>query len=413
MEPARLGRDYRRLWRAGAVSNLGDGVYLGALPLLAATLSRDPVDISLVVAASWLPWLLVGAVSGALADRSNRLRLMLGVDVGRFAVLVLLSAALAAGWATIGLLIVGALLLGVAQTLFDSAGQAVLPTIVGLDPARLSRANSQTAAAQTIGKELAGPPAGSALFGVIPILPFLLDAMSFLASALMLGRIRRTRGSPEPDGRPSVGADIVEGLRWLSSNRVVLMMAVVVGLSNLAWVGADSVLVLVAQDRLGMSGVWFGVLLAAPAIGAVPGTVLAGPVLRRVPVGIIFLVGLLLQAVVLLGIGLTSSPYLVVGLLAAGGLLSTVWNVAQVVQRQFLVPNRYMGRVVASMRIIAFGTAPLGAVAGGLAASRWGLPAPFHLAAIILTVATAAAAPYLNSRSIQRARAAASAPAPD
>lgn len=401
-----LGPDYRRLWTAGALSNLGDGVYLGALPLLASTLSRDPFEISLVVAASWLPWLLIGVVSGAVADRGNRLRIMVWVDLVRFVVLGALALVAASGAATIAVLIAAALVLGTAQTLFDSAGQAVIPVIVGRRSEALMRANSQIAASQTIGKDLAGPPAGSALFTAVPFLPFLLDAVSYLASALLLRGVRGPAESVRDisGGRASIRADAVAGLRWLVGQRVVLSMAVVVGLSNVAWISAEAVLVLFAQDRLGVGPLWFGALLAAPAVGAVPGTLVAGAVLRHVRPGVIFLGGLLLQAVIVAGIGLSTDPIVVAGLLAVGGLVITLWNIAQTEQRQFLVPNRVMGRVVSSMRVIAYGTAPIGAVVGGAVASGIGLSAPFYLAAIVLVLATVVAAPYLNTRSLQQAR---------
>src|SRR6266508_185989 len=112
-----LGPHYHKLWTAAAISNLGDGVFLTALPLLAATLTRDPLQVSLVFAAGWLPWLLLGLVSGALADRWDRRRVMWTVDAARFAVVGFLGVAVWAGWATIPLLVGAAFLLGAGQTL--------------------------------------------------------------------------------------------------------------------------------------------------------------------------------------------------------------------------------------------------------------------------------------------------------
>ncbi|MBW0103590.1 MFS transporter [Pseudonocardia sp. KRD291] len=404
-----LSRGFRNLWAAGALSNLGDGVYLGALPLLAATVSRNPAAVSLVVAAAWLPWLVLGPISGAVADRGDRLRIMIGADLVRALTLCVLGVLVVTGQATIGLLIGLVFALGTAQTLFDSAAQAVIPLVVGRETAMLSRANSRIAAAQTTGKDLAGPPVGSAAFVLGPFVPFLLDAVSFLASAALLRAVRRTgeHVHRERAGRASIRADIVDGMRWLGGHRVVLFLAIVVGLSNLAWVGAESVLVLFALDRLGVSQLWFGALLAAPAVGAIPGAVVAGAVIRRVPPGVVLLGGLLLQALVLAGIGLATDPFAVAGLLAVGGLLLTIWNIAQIGQRQILVPDRLTGRVVASMRMIAYGIAPLGAVAAGAVATALGLQVPYLLSAAVLVLAAVVAAPCLNSRSLRRALAAA------
>jgi MFS family permease len=402
-----LGADYRRLWSAGAVSYLGDGMYLAALPLLAATLSRSPVQVSMVVAATWAPWLLFGLVSGAVADRWDRLRIMVVADGVRFGVLVVVAVALWSQAVSIGVLVAAAFLLGSAQTLFDSAGQAVIPTVVGRDAGRLMRANSQIAASQTIGKELGGPPLGAALFAVAPVLPVVLNAVSFLFSAVLVRQIRRPAEAERPraDGTRGLRADVAEGVRWLLGNRVVGAMVLVVGLSNMAWLCAESVLVLFVQDRLGLDAWWFGLLLAAPAVGALPGALLAGPVARKVPVGWVLVGGVLAQAGVLGGIGLSTSPLVAAGLFAVGGLLITTWNIVQVAQRQLIVPDAVMGRVVASGRVFAYGSVPIGALLGGLVADRAGVAAPFLVATVIMVVAALVAGRHLNSAAVRRARA--------
>src|SRR4029453_1000432 len=82
----RLGGDFVKLWLAQGVSNLGDGVYVTALPLLAAALTRDPLPVSGVMFAEWLPWLLFGLLAGALLDRWERRRVMWMVDAARLVV---------------------------------------------------------------------------------------------------------------------------------------------------------------------------------------------------------------------------------------------------------------------------------------------------------------------------------------
>jgi MFS family permease len=94
----RLGRDFAKLWLAQGVSNLGDGVYVTALPLLAATLTRDPLLVSAVMFAEWLPWLLFGLLAGALLDRWERRRVMWMVDAARLVVVGGFAAAVLVGW---------------------------------------------------------------------------------------------------------------------------------------------------------------------------------------------------------------------------------------------------------------------------------------------------------------------------
>ena len=152
-----LGPGYHKVWTAAASSTLGDGVFLAALPLLAATLSRDPLQVSLVTFAGWLPWLLFGLISGALVDRWNRRRVMWTVDAVRAVLVALLALAVLAGWATISLLAAVGFLLGSGQTLVDNATQSLIPALVGRNRHRLERANSQLYGARTVGQHFVGP----------------------------------------------------------------------------------------------------------------------------------------------------------------------------------------------------------------------------------------------------------------
>ena len=129
----RLGRDFAKLWLAQGVSNLGDGVYVTALPLLAATLTRDPLPVSAVMFAEWLPWLLFGLLAGALLDRWERRRVMWMVDAARLVVVGGFAAAVLVGWASIPLLMATGFLLGTGQTLVDTASQTLIPALVSRD----------------------------------------------------------------------------------------------------------------------------------------------------------------------------------------------------------------------------------------------------------------------------------------
>ncbi len=158
----RLGPDFVKLWLAQGVSNLGDGVYVTALPLLAATLTRDPLPVSAVLFAEWLPWLLFGLVAGALLDRWERRRVMWMVDAARLAVVGGFATMVLVGWASIPLLMATGFLLGSGQTLVDTAAQALIPALVSRDPHRLALANGRLAG--TVRSPRSSPgrrPAGS------------------------------------------------------------------------------------------------------------------------------------------------------------------------------------------------------------------------------------------------------------
>ena len=193
MSPSRLGPEYRKLWTASTVSNLGDGVTEVAAPLLAATLTRDPVLVAGLAFAHRLPWLLFTLVSGALVDRLDRRRIMWTADAVRTAMIGLLGLAVYAGLANLPLLYAVFFVLGTAETLFDNASQAILPAVV--DREKLEKANGRLFGAQLVANEFAGPPLGGILFAAAAAAPFLLDAGTFAAAAAL---VLAMRGSFRP-----------------------------------------------------------------------------------------------------------------------------------------------------------------------------------------------------------------------
>ena len=420
-----LGTAFRRLWAASTVSSLGDGMYLAALPLLAATVTRDPLAVSVVTFAGWLPWLLFALPAGALVDRLDRRRVMWTVDAARALVVGALTVAVLAGWASIPLLAVAGFLVGAGQTLFENAAQAMVVAVAGRDPRRLERANGQLVASLTVGQQLIGPPAGSAAFALAPWLPFLADAVSFGASASLVAAINgqfQPEATPEPHrpvpAPPTVRilrAEIAEGLRFLFGHRLLRACVLLVSASNLAFMAGEAVLVLFATEELGLGSRGYGLLLAAVALGGLPGSLLAARVGGRVPPGTVIVGGVLVGAVVMACFGLATDPWAAGAAYAATGAVWGVWNVTLLSLRQAVVPDRLMGRVVGAVRLIGFGSIPVGALLGGLVARALGLRAPFLLGAAVLVVAALAAAPVITTGAVEAARAEAGAgasPAP-
>jgi MFS family permease len=397
---------------------LGDGVFLTALPLLAATLSRDPLRVSLVTFASWLPWLLLGLVSGALVDRWDRRRVMWRVDAYRFALVGALGLAVLAGWATIPLLAAVGFLLGIGQTLFDNAAQSLIPALVSRDPRRLERANSQLYGAQTISETFVGPPAGGALFALAAPAPFLVDAVSFAASSALIATIggdftpRRPVGAAAGRPRASLRADIAEGLGWLLGHRLLRALSGLAALSNLVIMAGQAILVLFAQEQLGLGSVGYGLLLTGFAVGGVLGTLVATRLSRLLGAGTVLVAATMLRAAAWLVFGVGSSALLGGAMLALVGAAGTVANIVGVSLRQAIVPDHLVGRVVAADRMLAYGAAPVGAILGGVVGRTLGLRAPFLLGAAILAAARLLALPVVNNRTIRAARIAADAAPP-
>lgn len=404
-----LGPGYHKLWTAAAGSTLGDGVFLAALPLLAATLSRDPLQVSLVTFAGWLPWLLFGLISGALVDRWDRRQVMWTVDAFRAILVGVLALAVLAGWASIPLLAAIGFLLGTGQTLVDTAAQSLIPALVGRHRHRLERANSQLYGARTVGQQFVGPPAGGVLFSLAAWVPFLVDALSFAASSALVAAIRGHFTSQGAADAPRAGLriDIAQGLRWLLAHRLLRALALLVGLMNLASMAGQAIMVLFAQEQLGLGSVGYGLLLASHGVGGVLGSLAATRLAHHAGTATLLVSAVLVRAVAWLVFGAVSNAWIAGAMLGISGITGTVFGVVGVSLRQAIVPDPLMGRVVSAFRVLGYGAVPVGAILGGVTARTLGLRAPFLLGAAILVVAALVALPTVNHRSVAAARASA------
>jgi MFS family permease len=405
----RLGGAYWRLWWANAVSTVGDGVFIAALPLLAVTITRSPELISGVAVASYAPWLLVSLPAGVLVDRYDRARLMRIAQLVQGAVVLVITVLVATGSADIVLLCVAGFCLGSAEVVFSNAAQSFLPRLVR--PDQLARANGNQYVVQTVGQLFVGPPAGSVLFAVMKALPFGVDAGSFAVSAALLTRLpagpvdarpvdARSVDARSVDARPVVAPDgllvsIRAGLSWLFRQRMLRLMAVLLGVNNFCGQMGMATMVLLATQTLHVGARGYGLLLSASAVGSVTGG-LVNPVLtRRIGQLPSLIVASVANAAIYVGIGLAPSAYVVGGLFVVNGFAVTMWNVVTVTLRQQIVPDDLRGRVNSAYKMLGWGLMPLGALAGGLVAEAAGLRAPYIVAGVLRAVALVAIVPAL------------------
>ena len=373
---------FTRLFVASTVSNVGDGMLLASLPLLARRLSDEPLTVSLVTAAATAPWLVFGLLAGAIVDRVDRARLMVRADVARALVAGGFAALVVSGHASIGAAIVAVAALGVAETLFDTAAQSFVPAVVPTD--ELERANGRLFGAQLAGNGFVGPPIGAALFSIAAAAPFAVDAATFAVSALFLPRGGRSPIATT-EGR-SLTRDVRDGLAWLWSDVEVRAFAVGAAAINIAHTAVLAVLVLFVRDELGAGESSYGLVLAGVAVGGLVGTQLASPLVGRM--GRERAVrGAIVTFVVALAVAGTATHVVVAtAALALFGAAGEVWNVVAVSYRQASVPDHLLGRVMASYRVIAYGAMPTGALLGGAVASWLGLRAPFLLGAALVAI---------------------------
>ena len=385
-----LGRPFWTWWSAAVLTNLGDGIRLAAFPLLAAQLTDRPLLVGAVAAAGGVPWLLTGLLAGSLADRVGARRLLPLADTARVVVLGGLVALLVADRAGIATVLAAALLLGVAETVRDTAAETVVPRLVPSD--QLERAGGRLTAGSLIGNEFAGPLLGGVLFGAGVTLPFVASStVTALAVLLVLSLpvavLRLLTPLAPADG--TAGSSTREGLRWLRRQPVLRALVVVVALVALADSAWFAVFVLYTESRLGLGPSGFGALLALGAGGGLAGALLADrAVAGRRHTGAVAwssAVATGSPALLLVAPELWAAGVVVVVSSAAFGVL----NVAAAGLRYRLVPGELLGRVSAAWRTSAYAASAGGALVGGLVASTHGSSAPFVLSVAVGAVATA------------------------
>lgn len=400
-----LPRAYWRLWTASAVSNLGDGIFLVALPLLAARLTRSEISISIVAAAASLPWLLLSLPIGTLIDRSDRRRVLVISDSVRAGLIALLAIAAATGRAEIWMLWIVALGLGIAEVFFDNASQAIVPAIV---PApQLQQANGRRYAAEMAANTFIGTPLGSVLFAAAVWLPFGVDAATFAFSVAMVAPLRGSFRAVDPAGLPDLRTSLVretrEGLRWLWGHPLLRSLALALGLSNLGFQVAQAVFVLFAQERLGIGERAFGLLLGVMGVGAVLGALLGDRLALWLGRAGAIRLALGTWVATLALTGAVPVAWFVALMAAIESAAATAWSVVTVSLRQEIVPPELFGRVNSVYRWFGWGTLPIGSLIGGQAAHLLGLRAPYFVGAGFALAALVVTLPHVSARSIAAA----------
>ncbi len=381
--PEPLGNGFRLLWTSSGLSNLADGTLKVALPLLAIRVTDSPTLIAGLAFALTLPWLLFALPAGALADRVDRRRAMVLANTLRAALLAGLAVAVLVGVGSIWALYVAAFCIGVAETIYDTSAQSILPQVVMHH--ELPRANGLLFAAETTTNEFIGPPLGGVLVTAGAAIALAAPAALWIVAA---GVLLLIRGSfrIERAGRTTMRADIAEGLRFLWGHRLLRTLAVMVGVLSFASSAMWAIFVLFAvgpASAMGLSDPAYGLLLTTAAAGGLVGALVAVRVQRRIGRARSLTVTVLGSVVLVGAPAVTANPYLLGLAFFLGGVGVSIWNVITVSLRQQITPGRLLGRVNSAYRLVAWGTMPLGAIAGGLLGQFLGLRAVFVIMAAV------------------------------
>jgi len=416
METATVQKDtlwrnhnFLKLWTSETISQFGSQFTGLALPLTAIIiLNADSTELGILTFAGTIPWLIFGLLVGVWVDRHHKQRIMVTSNILRGSILALIPIAAVLGVITklgIPFLYAVSFFVGFLQVFFDITYQSYLPSLVRRDQLVEGNRNLQASASTA---QVTGPTIAGIIISIITApIAIAIDACSFFASAFTLGRIDHEEIIDKEFAKPSVLADIREGLHVVLSDSRLRMIAGSTGTSNFfsTALGAIVLLYLVLPSPAGLgvskdlAGVTAGIIFSVASVGALVGVAISSRVAGRIGVG-----PAIVGSALVFGVGpipyylsgsLTASPLFAIDgfgvnwnmlFIMAGQFISfigvVVYNVNQVSLRQAIVPLRLQGRMNATMRFLVWGTIPLGGLTGGLLGTFLGLRTAIGIAVL-------------------------------
>jgi Na+/melibiose symporter-like transporter len=392
--------DFFKLWLGQTVSKFGSGITGSALSLAAVlVLGASATQMGLLSAAAILPLVVLGLFAGVWVDRLRRRPVLIWADLGRALILLTVPAAALAGQLSLAQLFLVAAGTGALTVIFDVAYQAYVPDLVGRR--RVLEANSKLAASEALAEVTTPGLAGLLVALISAPMAVLLDAVSFVFSALCIALVRR----PEVNARPAVGGgkgeqdvrrEIGEGLRLVAGNPYLRAIAGYAAVQSFFGSFIGALYALFVLQELGLGPVLLGVAIGIGGASNLLGTFLVGPVTRRFGTGRTMVGAVLLASCTgfltpLAGVAADSAlaagaggaalvGFAFLGASQAFDFIHPLYEVNALTVRQTVTPPAALGRVNASMRVLEGGAAPLGAVVGGVLGDLIGVRPTLFLA---------------------------------
>lgn len=388
---------FRWLWFGAGTANLGDGLVLTALPLIALGAGASPGEIALVTTLMTLAWPVFGLHAGWVVDRVPVPRLLVMANVARAVAVGALAVGIALDGPVVPLVFAAALVYGVAETVVDTSLIAVIPSLV--PPPSLTAANSRMEATVNVTNQLAGPPLAGLLVGIAAAVGAAtgsaLYAVAALAAVVLLPRVR-TRATPagEPRGR------VREGIAFLWRHPLQRDLTLLTAAMNLVWSAWAAVFVVhaVAPGPLALTPAGYGWLLTAMAAGGIAASLVTNALQRRVGTGALLFADCLGTVALVLPSALGADLWVVAVGLVVAGAGSSVWRILVAVIRQQDTPPELLGRVYAASRVISWGALPVGSALAGLLAALAGVQVALVAASAVAVAVAVAFLPLWRAR---------------
>jgi MFS family permease len=389
LKTEKLGPAFNRLFSASAISNLADGLLAVAAPLLAISLTKNPVLISMLSALVMLPWLLFAIPIGLIVDRVDKRLLITFTNSLRFVIAGLLALAISTDFVTIYWLFVAAFLIGISEVASDTASQSLIPVI--LEKKHFERANSRLNIAETVIQNFIGGPLSGFLYATAVVLPFVLNSAGFLIAAIFVflipaHLITESRDeTKEPAEKKSFIGDIKFGLKYLWNDSDLRGLVTITTSLGFFYSLSMSTMILFITEVLGLPAKFFGVLMAGAGSGAIIGALLAPRISKKFGRGKVLAVAIFISSITVFFQGISPNVWVfgVIGFISSFAI--TNWNILLMSCYQVLIPSELYGRIHGARRTFVWGVMPIGAFLGGVIAQS-GLRVPLLVGGIATTL---------------------------
>ncbi len=399
MKTEKLGSGFNRLFGASAISNLADGLLAVAAPLLAITLTKNPVLISMLSALVMLPWLLFAIPIGLIVDRVDKRLLVTFTNVLRFVIAGLLALAISTDFVTIYWLFLAAFLIGICEVASDTAAQSLIPVI--LEKKHFERANSRLNIAETVIQNFIGGPLSGFLYATAVVLPFILNSAGFLIAAIFVflipaHLIKESRSEPQETAKKKgFIEDIKFGLKYLWSDLDLRGLVTITTSLGFFYSLSMSTMILFITEVLGLQAKFFGVLMAGAGSGAIIGALVTPKISKKFGRGKVLAFAIFMSSITVLMQAL-SPNYWVFGVIGfVSSFFITNWNILLMSCYQVLIPTELYGRIHGARRTFVWGVMPLGAFLGGVIAQA-GLRLPLLVGGGVTTLISLASIRFIN-----------------
>ena len=385
----KLGPAFNRLFSASVISNLSDGLLAVAAPLLAISLTKDPILISMLSAFVMLPWLLFAIPIGLIVDRSNKRLLITFTNSIRFITAGLVALAISTETITIYWLLLATFLIGTCEVATDTAAQSLIPVI--LEKKNFEKANSRMNIAETVIQNFIGAPLSGFLYATAIVLPFILNSLGFLIAAFFVFMIPAHLISQGSSAETSVTekksfiSEIKFGLNYLWNDRPLRRLVATTTSLGLFYSLSTSTLILFITEILEVQAKYFGVLMAGAGSGGVLGGILTPILSKKFGRGAVLAVAIFISSITVVFQGISPNVWVfgVIGFISAFAI--TNWNILLMSCYQVLIPADLYGRIHGARRTFVWGVMPIGALLGGVIAQS-GLRLPLIVGGIATTL---------------------------